>query len=236
MKKKVKKVHFFNNVYAKKNRYKNPKEIFVYLIKLLKKQKLKKNTSVLDVGCSNGELLFNLNKNFKNFKLSGIDIDQKLLKKAQKICPKNIFFKRKNISKKIKNIGKFDIVILSGVLSIFDNGEKIIKNLLYLLKPKGQIYIFDSVNVNPFNLYIKSENIKNNKKIVWYQNMYSVEYIKKISKKLKKKCKFFQFRLKSNIKKNKKNLSLRWTEILSGKKIITSGIGMIENQFWIKIY
>ena len=72
--------------------------------------------------------------------------------------------------------------------------------------------------------------------IVWYQNMYSVEYIKSISKKLKKKCKFFQFRLKSNIKKNKKNLSLRWTEILSGKKIITSGIGMIENQFWIKIY
>ena len=37
-------------------------------------------------------------------------------------------------------------------------------------------------------------------------------------------------------KKNKNNLRLGWTEILSGKKIVTNGLGLIQNQFWIKIF
>ena len=46
-----------------------------------------------------------------------------------------------DISKKIKNVGKFDIIILSGVMSIFDNGDKIMSNLFSILKPNGRIFI-----------------------------------------------------------------------------------------------
>ena len=38
-----------------------------------------------------------------------------------------------DISKKLKNVGKFDIIILSGVMSIFDNGDKIMTNLFSIL-------------------------------------------------------------------------------------------------------
>ena len=54
---------------------------------------------------------------------------------------------------------------MSGVLSIFNDGEKIMKNLFLLLKPKGKIFIFDSLNINSFNLYIKSEELKKIKKV-----------------------------------------------------------------------
>ena len=80
--------------------------------------------------------------------------------KAKKMCSPNIEFKKGNISKKINNIGKFDIVIFSGVLSIFNDGEKILKNLFSLLKPKGKVFIFDSFNIYSYNLYIKSETKK----------------------------------------------------------------------------
>ena len=234
MKKKVKKIHFFNNVYAKKNRYKKPKEIFSFLINILKKR-VKKNLSLIDVGCANGELLYNLNRNFKNLQYTGIDIDHSLLKKAKKNCPKNIVFKKKDISKKLLGLGKFDIVILSGVLSIFDNGEKILKNILQLTKPKGSIYIFDSLNIYSYNLHINSNTKLDNKKIYYYKNIYSTKYISDFFKKNKRKCKFFQFRLKTNIKKDLKNLNNVWTEYLSGNKIVTSGLGIIQNQFWVKI-
>ncbi len=236
MRKDGKKIHFFNSIYEKKNRYEKPKEIFSFLIRLLKNEKINKNSSIIDVGCSNGELLFNIEKNFKKLNLVGIDVDSKLLLKARKMCSPNIDFKKGNISKKINNIGKFDIVIFSGVLSIFNDGEKILKNLFSLLKPKGKVFIFDSFNIYSYNLYIKSETKKNNKNIIWYKNMYSTDFIKNFSKKLKKKTIFYEFRLKKKLKKNKKNLNYGWTEFLSGKKIITSGLGLIQNQFWVKIY
>ena len=42
--------------------------------------------------------------------------------------------------------------------------------------------------------------------------------------------------MKANLKRNNKDLSLGWTETLSGRKIVTSGLGLIQNQFWVKIY
>ena len=121
-------------------------------------------------------------------------------------------------------------------MSIFDNAEKVLKNLIKILKPKGKIYIFESLNVYSYNLHIKSETFKKNKKIVWFKNMYSTDFIKKFASKNKKKCSLFPFQLKINLKKNYKNLQYGWTEILSKKKIVTSGLGLIHNQFWVKIY
>ena len=230
------KTHFFNEVYEKQNRYIKPKEIFTNLIKIFKKEKLNKKLSLIDVGCANGELLYNLHKNFKNLDLTGIDVDNKLLKKAKLNCPSQIKFKSGNIGRKINNLGKFDIIILSGVLSIFNNGEKIMKNLFLLLKPKGKIFIFDSLNIYSHNLYIKSEEIKKNKKRTWYKNMYCTDFFKNVSKRFNKKCRFYEFRLSTNLKKNKNNFRLGWTEVLSGKKIVTNGLGLIQNQFWIKIF
>ena len=87
-------------------------------------------------------------------------------------------------------LGKFDIVILSGVLSIFDNGEKILKNILQLTKPKGSIYIFDSLNIYSYNLHINSNTKLNNKKIYYYKNIYSTKYISDFFKKIKESVNF----------------------------------------------
>ena len=97
------------------------------------------------------------------------------------------------------------------------------------------LFIFDSFNVYSYNLHIKANTVKNKKKITWYKNMYSTNYINDFFKKNKRRCKFYRFRLKKNIKPNKSNLNYGWTENLSGKKIITSGLGLIQNQFWVKI-
>ena len=53
-----------DNLYLNEKRYKNPKESHKYLLKILKKTILKtKNYRILDIGCSNGELIYNLEKN-----------------------------------------------------------------------------------------------------------------------------------------------------------------------------
>ena len=182
-----------------------------------------------------GELLFNLRKNF-DYKLTGVDVDEKLLRKAKTKCSKDIIFLKKDIFKNNFKGKKYDIIIFSGVLSIFQNGEKIFKNLMKILKKKGKIFIFDSFNIYSYNLNITATKYNKNKKIFWYKNMYSLDFIEKEAKKFKKKCKFFEFKMKANLKRNNKDLSLGWTETLSGRKIVTSGLGLIQNQFWVKIY
>ena len=71
-------------------------------MKLIKQRINKnKNYKLIDIGCANGELLWNLNRKFKNLDLYGLDVRHDLIIKA-KAC-KNIKFFQKNISKKYKS-------------------------------------------------------------------------------------------------------------------------------------
>ena len=230
----LKKISYLNETYHKKKRDK-PKEIFTYLIKLLKKKSKRRNISLIDIGCANGELLYHLGKNFPEFNLTGIDVDKDLLNIAKKTCPKNIKFEQMNVLKLKKKIKKYDIIVISGVLSIFEDAEKILNNLLKILKPKGLVYIFESLNLYSYNLQIKATTYKKRKKIIWNKYMYSKDFFNRFANKHKMKCSFFPVRLNINLKKDKKNLQYGWTEYLSNKKIVTSGLGIIQNQFWTKL-
>tara|TARA_B100000029_G_scaffold509528_1_gene598955 strand:- start:1794 stop:2495 length:702 start_codon:yes stop_codon:yes gene_type:complete len=230
---KTKRLH--DKIYLKENKYNNPKESFKLLIKILKKRYKNKNFKLLDVGCANGELLYNLKKNFKKAELTGIDINKLLLKKAKKNCGKNINFYKKNISKKNLKIGKFDVVIASGVVSIFDNPKLILRNLLINLKPKGEIYIFNSLNEHPFNIYIKYEDLFKNKNILQSgQNIFSIKFYKDFFK--NKRIEMIPFFIKKRIKKNRKDLIRSWTVKSKGKNIFTNALGFLQNQYWIRIY
>ena len=228
----MKNKNYINDIYLKKSRYLEPKDNFKKLIKLLKLDKPKKNSKLIDVGCANGELLFNIKKEFHNLELYGVDVDQSLIDRAKVVCSKEIKFIKKDITKEIK-LGKFDYVICCGVLSIFKDGEKILNNLRKLLKPGGKIFIFDSLNKYSYNLHIKATNSQN-KKFLIYKNMYSLKFIQDFYK--NKKNKVYPFFLKKKLKKNNKNYIYNWTEIINKKNIVTSGLGLFQNQFWIKIY
>jgi len=59
----IKRLH--DTFYKDETRFKNPKLSFIELFKILK---AKPKDSILDVGCANGELLYNLKKKYKENK------------------------------------------------------------------------------------------------------------------------------------------------------------------------
>jgi ubiquinone/menaquinone biosynthesis C-methylase UbiE len=229
----IKRLH--DDLYLYENRYNNPKECFKDLIKILKNKKIKKNIHFGDIGCSNGELIFNIAKNFKNWKITGLDIKKNLLKKAKLINPL-VNFKKINISKKIILNEKYDLITMSGVLSIFDKPEKILNNCLKLLKKKGSFFIFGHFNPHPIDVYIKYKELDNNINIFqsgW--NIFSLKTMRKFAKKNKLKFKLFPFNIKINIHKNKNDPVRSWTfKNLNGKNLITNGLCIIQHQFWIE--
>ena len=233
---KTKRLH--DSLYLKENRYRKPKENFKFLMKLLSQRTDKnKNYKLIDIGCANGELLWNLKRKFKNLDLYGLDVRYDLIQKAKKICKDAQFFQR-DITKKKMNIGKFDIIIISGVLSCTDNPLTVIKNLKKNLKPKGIVFLFDNLTEVNFNNYHQYEDIVKDKKILQSgYNMYSIDYLAKIFKKIlrSRKLEIKQFNIGKKISKNKNDLMRSWTIKIDGKNFYTNGLTIIQNQFLVKI-
>ena len=68
---KVKRTH--DDLYLSEKRYKKPKQSFLEFLKLIRPIKNKNILKVLDIGCANGELIFNLNRNYNFFEIVGYD-------------------------------------------------------------------------------------------------------------------------------------------------------------------
>ncbi len=78
--------------------------------KLVKKYKLKNTSSILDVGCGKGFLLFEIKKILPKIKVKGIDISNYGIKNSKKEISK--YLSRKDIREKfIYKKKKFDLVI-----------------------------------------------------------------------------------------------------------------------------
>ena len=234
----IKRTH--DNLYLKENNYKKPKKIHSFIInEIIKNIKIRNkknfNGNIIDFGCANGELLYNLNKKLPNAKLNGIEVLKSLVNMS-----KNELKKQKNIkirsgsilNKKALKPKVSDISIACGVLPIFDNFEKIINNLIYFSKKKGKIYIASLFNNYPLDVYVKyKKSINYDKKYLesgW--NIFSKNSISKFLKKKKliKKFYFIDFQIDISLKKNKKDFLRSWTfKDINGELLTANGLSLI---------
>ncbi len=227
----IKRLH--DSLYLKENRYEKTKDSFKFLINLIRK-KIKKNKkySIIDIGCANGELIYQLEKNFKNLKITGLDIRSDLIKKAKKNVSANVKFIKKNIFVSQK-LPKFDLIICSGVIGICDNPQFFFNNILKMINKKGSIYLFHHFNKYNFNVFVKYQDLDKNNFLQSGWNIFSLNYIKKFFK--KKKIKFYKFSINKTIQPNKNDPIRTWTVKIKGNNYFTNGLNLLLDQYWIRI-
>ena len=232
--KKISRLH--DELYLKENRYQKPKDFFKYIDKVVSKN-IKKNKKYdsLDAGCAAGELLYLLEKKYKNFNLSGCDIRDDLLKKARKHLSKNVDLKKIDISKKSNFFKKkFDIIICSGVIGIFDNLKNFKSNLNKALKKNGIILLGALINEYDYNIFIKYEDMKNKNILQSGWNIWSIKKIKSLFK--GKKIKIYRYKPNKDFKKIKNDTMRSWTINVNKKKFFTNATMQIQNKLLLKIY
>ena len=197
LKKLGKNMKFLNNsdkkTYIKKN-FKQ-KEVYKQIEKIIKNQKRKKK--ILDVGTANGELIYFLNKKFKNkFDYTGIDISSKLIDFAKKNQP-NIRFLKKNINdSSFKE--KFDIIILLGISGYYSDLRKLIDRSLFLLNKNGIIILEGGVNFNNFDVEIKFRQNSEKIKSKWEKGFNAIS-VYSLTKYLKKRMLVISFLIGNSI-------------------------------------
>jgi ubiquinone/menaquinone biosynthesis C-methylase UbiE len=120
--------YFYNNRSTFNSLYKGEK----YLIS----KYVKKNDTVLDIGCAQGGLFKILKKKFSNIDYTGLDFNKEMINLAKKkIDKKNFFlFKGKNYYSFFKK--RFDVVIIFGILHLNTNWKSILINAYKVAKKK----------------------------------------------------------------------------------------------------
>ena len=208
------------------------KESFKFLLKeILKKQK--NFETLIDIGCSNGAFLSYLNQELKNKHTCGVDVRGDLIKLAKKNSPSSIFYKY-DITKKNKVVKKkFDVVILDGVHSIFDDTNLWLKNTLKLCNKNGKVYIFGSFNPEPYDVIVRVKKFKSNIYETGF-NRLSLSTLKHEMKKNKFRFEAKKFKFKLKLKKNLSDPRRTYTiKINKNDRLTVNGLEQISSKFLI---
>nr|WP_319375391.1 class I SAM-dependent methyltransferase [uncultured Methanoregula sp.] len=156
-----------NPIYSNTKEYSTPKESFKCIVDLIQKRYAKTPLSILDVGCATGAFLYYAKKNLTIKSSIGIDVSDEHLMQASANMPDTEFIVENILSpKKIKG-RKVDVVTCLGTLSIFDEIDMVMKNLLELVNEGGSLYVHDLVNKYPVDVLMRYRRADDEKNRNW---------------------------------------------------------------------
>ena len=130
----------------------------VELLEIIKKDFPDFTGRVLDIGCANGSFIELMARTYQHAEYTGFDIAEKLIDVANKkeIASKAEFIVSDALGFKPEN--KFDIIVASGVLSIFDDFSVPLEKWLSWLSDSGKLYIFGRFNSEDIDTIIHFRN------------------------------------------------------------------------------
>ena len=190
------------DIYLKEDRYDKPKEDHKFLAKIILQIPLSKEASLLDVGCATGEFIYYLKSQDPNMKLYGMDISEKMVLHARKMVKGTQFRIQSILNPPLWSGENFDFVVCNGVLSIFDDIEEQLRNLIMTAAPDGRVLVSDQFNEDPIDLimrYRRASEAVGEWETGW--NCFSQRTIENIARSFKKNVRWHEFRLPFSIDK-----------------------------------
>ena len=133
-------------IYLNEDRFGEPKEMFKFILSLLRSRLPGGIKTFLDVGCATGEFIHFMRGALPNIDCTGVDISAQMITQAKKVQP-SVEFITGDISSGVGVVeGKYDLVCCIGVLQIFDDVRVPLQKLLDRLRPGGCLCIAGSFN------------------------------------------------------------------------------------------
>ena len=227
----------FNNQISAYSENRPPKFHEIELLKIITSCKLKK-LKLLDIGCASGSFLSLIASKYPESEYYGFDISPELIKLA-KLKLKNYDVKLTvNDALNFKPDQEFDIIVASGVLSIFEDLSPI-KIWTNWLKEKGFLFIFGRFNSQPIDTIIRFRN-HFNKRIEennWQGGLtsFSLKYTTDYINKLGFNCEFIPFKYPETLEKSIDPIRTFTVDTLDNRRLILNGANILAEQYFLKI-
>jgi SAM-dependent methyltransferase len=199
----------------KELRYERPKEVFRAFRKILKERLARPGLSLLDAGCATGELLYYLKGSMRGSShLEGIDISPVMIARAKRNVP-GVHFKLGSVlNRQLFRKRRYDVVVLSGVMQIFDDPAIVLENMRSCVNEGGTVIVSGPFNDDPIDVFMRyrrSGRPGARMELGW--NFFSCQTIEKIVKKLgyKLRIRWQEFRMPYAIPKRADDPMRTWT-------------------------
>lgn len=96
---------------------------------------------LLDVGCADGRMLQAIAEAFPNATLAGFDYSRALVEQGRKMLPPAVNLEVGDAADYVPE-GEFDVILASGLISIFDDPLEILHRMIGWLAPNGLLIVF----------------------------------------------------------------------------------------------
>jgi len=191
------------------------------------------NYSLLDIGGAKGELIYLLKKRFPQANYTCLEYNEKLVNIGKKHL-----FDVNFIQGDAQNFNlntQFDIVVMSGVLSIFDDIDKVLYNMLKHIKKNGYGFIFGGFNKDDIDVIVRYKNNYANSNI-WESgwNMFSIKSVYDILSPYIKDFQYKKFILKTPLKKQNNPVNSYTVELKNGELLILTGGNIVRDFYLLK--
>ena len=143
------------DIYLNENRALKPKEVFRFGIGLLGDAFAGRPIRICDVGCATGDFLIYMKSRFPGASLTGMDVSPSLLQAARAALPDATFVQGSVTDSGCLPASAYDVITMYGVLSILDDPEPALENLVNSVAPGGRILISSNFNEDPIDVIVR---------------------------------------------------------------------------------
>ncbi len=127
------------------------KERIMPSIDLLNKADIDTCSRIIDIGCGSGMSTLPLRKRFPKAEIIGVDLSENMLEAARNLI-KDVTWIKRDCSKKLNDLGTFDLVFSNACLQWLPDQNEFIRNTKDLLSEKGifavQVPAFEEMEIS----------------------------------------------------------------------------------------
>ncbi|MGE5417652.1 MAG: class I SAM-dependent methyltransferase [Acidobacteriota bacterium] len=198
-------------------------------------RRINDGNTFLDVGCAKGEFIYFLKEIYPNVKYTGLEISEQLLDMARLEPQLSGVEFLQGDARGFSLERKFDHALMSGVLSIFDDFERPLFNMVNHIKSGGWGYVFGNFNADDIDVIIRYRNnyIGSSE---WESglNLFSLSTIGKALKPIACEINIHKFNLSVDLPKEANPIKSFTMNTIEKGKIVLNGANIITDFYLIE--
>lgn len=191
--------------------------------------------TVLDIGCADGLFCKALKEQFSAARITGFDLSAELIDHANSHGLADCEFTTGD-ALSYDTERRFDLLIASGILSVFEDFAIALNKWLQWLAPGGAMFIFGRFNSADIDTRISIRNNFNRSDWEGGLSAYSVHTVGRFLEQNGFRHQFLRFRLKIDLPKHKNPVRTYTVDTLDGETLVVNGANLIAEHYFLKIW
>lgn len=185
---------------------------------------------VLDIGCATGSALSLIQTEYPRAVLTGIDVDTDLLRLARE----RLGAEASLISSTAEMFHpgkKFNLIVASGILSIFDDFSHMLKTWIDWLSPRGLLYVFGRFNSQNIDTLIRFRNLQTTNRWESGLTSYSLKTVSTFLDQQQVKYEFIRFVLNEDLPRSDDPIRTFTCKCEDGSRLVLNGANILAEHY-----